>query len=65
MTDPETMLSWLDGRIASTQTWLDTHGPGTKRAWPAHDVETKQTNLARYQEIRIAYAKALSRRAAE
>lgn len=66
MTDPATMLAWLDGRIASTQTWLETHGPGTKRPWPASDIEDKQTNLERYQEIRIAYAKALERkRAAE
>lgn len=65
MTDPAIMLAWLDGRIASTQTWLETHGPGTKRPWPESDCATKQTNLERYQEIRIAYAKALSQRAAE
>lgn len=66
MTDPAIMLAWLDGRIASTQTWLDTHWPGTKREWPEHDCADKQTNLERYQEIRIAYAKALERkRAAE
>lgn len=64
MTDPETMLSWLDGRISSTQTWLETHGPGTKRAWPASDIEDKQTNLERYEEIRAAYAKALAKKEA-
>lgn len=64
MTDPATMLAWLDGRISSTQTWLDNHGPGTKRPWPASDIEDKQTNLARYQEIRIAYARALERKSA-
>ncbi|MDI6838014.1 MAG: hypothetical protein QMD99_20185 [Rhizobiaceae bacterium] len=62
MSDPSEMIAWLDGRIASTKTWLETHGPGTKRPWPQMDIEDKETNLARYEEIRVAYVKALERR---
>lgn len=62
MTEPSVMLAWLDGRIASTETWLTDHGPGTKRPWPQTDIEQKQINLARYQELRAAYFRALERR---
>ena len=62
MTDPGVMLAWLDGRIQSTRMWLRTHGPGTKRPWPEHDIEDKQTNLERYEEIRTAYARALAKK---
>lgn len=64
MTDPALMLAWLDGRISSTRTWLETHGPGTRHPWPAHDIEAKQLNLERYEEIRAAYARALAKREA-
>lgn len=64
MTDPSVMLAWLDGRIASTETWLSDHGPGTKRPWPQTDIDQKEINLSMYQEIRVAYAKALERRSA-
>lgn len=62
MTDPSVMLAWLDGRIASTETWLADHGPGTKKPWPQTDIEQKEINLARYSEIRAAYLRALERR---
>lgn len=65
MTEPDVMLAWLDGRIASVATWLADHGPGTKRPWPASDIEAKRINLERYEEIRVAYAKAVERRKAE
>ena len=64
MTKPDVMLAWLDGRISSTSMWLMTHGPGTKRPWPDHDIADKQTNLERYQEIRTAYARALAKKEA-
>ncbi len=64
MTSPEEMLVWLDGRIASTEAWLHGHGPGTKRPWPATDIEAKENNLSKYQEIRGAYLQALKRRSA-
>ena len=41
-----------------------THGPGTKRPWPEHDIEAKQINLSRYEEIRAAYVRALAKREA-
>jgi hypothetical protein len=62
VTEPEIMLAWLDGRIASTETWLEEHGPGTKKPWPQTDIDAKQINLQRYQEIRVAYAKSVDRR---
>jgi hypothetical protein len=64
MTEPEIMLAWLDGRIASVETWLNDHGPGTKRPWPESDILNKRTNLERYQEIRVAYQKAWERKQA-
>jgi len=64
MIEPEIMLAWLDGRISSVSTWLEDHGPGTKRPWPQTDIDIKHTNLEHYQELRIAYAKAVERRKA-
>lgn len=62
MTDPEIMLAWLDSRISSTETWLETHGSGSKRPWPESDIEQKRINLERYVEIRVAYLKAVQNR---
>lgn len=64
MNDHELMLAWLDGRIESTKNWLRTHGQGTKRPWPEHDIEAKKINLERYEEIRAAYVRALEKREA-
>lgn len=61
MTDPSEMIAWLDRRIASAMTWLDDHGKGSKRPRPQHEIETKEYDIARFEEIKAAYLKALKR----
>lgn len=62
ITDPQDMLDWLDKRIASAMTWLDDHGRHSKRPRPEHEIETKEYDIARFEEIKGAYRKALDRR---
>ena len=64
MTEPSEMISWLDRRIASARTWLDDHGGGSKKPRPETEIATKEYDLARFEEIRAAYVKALERRSA-
>ncbi len=62
MTEPSEMIAWLDRRIASAMTWLDQHGKGSKRQRPDHEIETKEYDIARFEEIKAAYVKALAKR---
>ncbi|ASS57604.1 hypothetical protein [Rhizobium leguminosarum] len=62
MTEPSEMIAWLDRRIASAMTWLDDHGKGSKKPRPDHEIETKEYDIARFEEIKAAYVKALERR---
>jgi len=62
MTDPSEMIAWLDRRIASAMTWMDEHGKGSKRARPDHEIEAKAYDIARFEEIKGAYLKALKKR---
>jgi hypothetical protein len=62
MTDPAEMIAWLDRRIASAMAWLDDHGKGSKRPRPQHELETKEYDIPRFEEIKAAYVKALERR---
>lgn len=62
MTDPAEMIAWLDRRIASAMTWMDDHGKGSKRARPDHEIEAKAYDIARFEEIKGAYLKALAKR---
>ncbi|SMF65669.1 hypothetical protein SAMN02982989_3390 [Xaviernesmea oryzae] len=64
MTDPSEMIAWLDRRIASAQTWLEDHGHGSKRPRPETEIATKQYDIARFEEIRGSYLKALAKREA-
>ena len=64
MTDPIDMLDWLDKRIASVSTWLECHGRESKRPRPEHEIQIKETDIERFQEIRVAYQKAVDRRSA-
>ncbi|MDK4720104.1 hypothetical protein PH552_12190 [Rhizobium sp. CNPSo 3968] len=65
MTDPAEMLAWLDRRIASAMTWLDDHGRGSKKPRPEGEIAIKEYDIARFQEIKVAYQKALDRRNGE
>ncbi len=60
--NPYEMIAWLDRRIASAMTWLDDHGRGSKKPRPDHEIETKEYDIARFEEIKAAYVKALDRR---
>ncbi len=62
MTEPSEMIQWLDRRIASAMTWLDDHGKGSKKPRPEGEIEVKEYDIARFEEIKAAYVKALDRR---
>lgn len=62
MTDPTEMINWLDRRIASAMTWLDQHGKGSKHPRQEHEIETKEYDIARFEEIKAAYVKAIERK---
>jgi hypothetical protein len=62
MTDPAEMLAWLDRRIASAMTWIDDHGGGSKKPRPETEIASKEYDIARFEEIKVAYQKALDRR---
>ncbi|WP_416066077.1 hypothetical protein ACK9YZ_06920 [Rhizobium sp. ZK1] len=62
MTEPSEMIAWLDRRIASAMTWLDDHGKGSRKPRPDHEIETKEYDIARFEEIKAAYVKALAKR---
>lgn len=62
ITDPADMIAWLDRRIASAMTWLDDHGHGSKKPRPENEIATKEYDIARFEEIKGAYLKALAKR---
>ena len=64
MTEPEEMLAWLDRRIASAKTWLRDHGRRAKHPRPETEIENKEYDVARFEEIKVAYQKAVERRKA-
>lgn len=63
-TEPHDMVDWLDRRILSVQTWLGDHGRRSKKPRPETDITIKEEDLARFEEIKAAYVKALAKRAA-
>lgn len=64
MTDPETMINWIDSRIASAELWLIDHGRESKRPRPEHEIQIKENDIAMFTELRGAYVKAVERRKA-
>lgn len=62
MTDPSEMIAWLDRRIASAMIWLGDHGRGSKHPRPENEIATKEYDIARFEEIKAAYLKALAKR---
>jgi hypothetical protein len=62
MTDPQEMLQWLDKRIASAMTWINDHGRTSKKPRPDQEIIDKEYDIARFEEIKAAYAKALAKR---
>lgn len=64
MTEPSEMIAWLDRRIASAMTWLEDHGHSSKRPRPETEIAIKEYDIARFEEIKGAYLKALAKREA-
>ena len=64
MTDPATMISWIDGRIASAELWIECHGRESKRPRPEHEIQIKENDIDMFTELRGAYVKALERKRA-
>lgn len=62
MTDPETMIAWMDRRLWSLHTFIEDHGPGTKSPRPETVLDGKREDIRMFEELRGAYVKALSRR---
>jgi len=62
MTEPQEMIAWLDRRIASAMTWLDDHGRGSKKPRSDGEIATKEYDIARFEEIKTAYLKALAKK---
>jgi hypothetical protein len=58
------MIEWLDRRILSVQTWLGDHGRRSKKPRPETDIAIKEEDLAKFEEIKVAYVKALANRSA-
>lgn len=64
MTDPETMIAWMDRRIASAETWLHDHGRYSKRPRTEMEIEIKENDIAMFNELRAAYVRALDKKRA-
>ena len=62
MTDPQDMIAWLDRRINSAMTWLDDHGRTSKRPRPENEIDAIEYDIARFEEIKAAYQRALKKR---
>jgi len=43
-------------------TWLEDHGHGSEKPRPENEIATKEYDIARFEEIKAAYLKALERR---
>jgi hypothetical protein len=56
------MLTWIDRRISSAMTWLDDHGRESRKPRPDHEIETKEYDVSKLEEIKAAYLKALAKR---
>lgn len=64
MTDPTEMIAWIDRRISSAMTWLDDHGRHSKKPRSLDLIEAKEYDIARFEEIKGAYLKALAKKEA-
>lgn len=65
MKEPELMIAWMDRKIWSAQTWLETFGKGTKKQRPDHDIAHREEDIENFLELRGAYVKAYEARKAQ
>lgn len=59
---PEEMLDWMDRKLWSANTWLETFGRGGKKQWTELDIEHREEDVECFTELRGACVKALERR---
>ena len=64
MTDPQTVIEWMDKRMWSIATWLETFGRSASKPRPELDIAAKEEDLRMFTELRGAYVKALERKRA-
>lgn len=50
--------------IDNVRGWLSSHGPGSKEAWPQHEIDIKTRRMDVMKEIRDDLTKAIERRSA-
>jgi hypothetical protein len=62
MTDPETMILWMDKRMWSIATWLESFGRSASKPRPELDIAAKEEDLRMFTELRGAYEKALAKK---
>lgn len=46
MHSPSEISSWAEGQKRQKFTWLEQHGPGSKRPWPDHVCDAKRRDIA-------------------
>lgn len=64
MTDPETMILWMDKRMWSITNWLESFGRSASKPRPELDIAAKEEDLRMFTELRGAYEKALAKKRA-
>ncbi|UFS83186.1 hypothetical protein LPB79_13110 [Rhizobium sp. T136] len=64
MTDPQTVIEWMDRRMWSIATWLETFGRSASKPRPELDIAAKEEDLRMFTELRGAYEKALAKKRA-
>ena len=65
MKTPEEMLNWMDRKLWSANTWLESFGRGTKKQRPDIDIEHREEDVECFTELRGAYVKAIERRGSQ
>lgn len=53
-------IDFINAQIHMKRDWLTSHGPGTKRPWPDHDIEEKQYHLKMLDAILSDYQRGKS-----
>jgi len=62
MTDPADMIAWMDTRLLSLHAWMADHGTSSKKPRTADIIAIKQNDIAKFEELRAAYVRALEKR---
>lgn len=65
MMDPEHVINWIDRKLWSASTWMETFGRGTKKQRPDLDIEHREEDIAMFEYMRGCFQKALDKRSTE